>query len=83
MLTSLLHASLGAVVNVSPGAGNLQTAHDSASSGDELVLADGTYSVGPFDNNAVNIAKSITIRALNSGLAVLDGGGNVEESTKK
>ena len=54
-------------INVSPGAGTIQAALNSASSGDELVLADGTYT------GATTINKDITIRAANAGLAVLDG----------
>ena len=59
------------VINVQPGAGTLQAAHDAANAGDELVLADGTYtSSGGY---VLQITKSITIRALNPGMAVLDG----------
>ena len=61
---------------VLPGAGTLQAALNAASAGDELVLADGTYTgVGTSDrgDNMLYINKDITIRALNSGQAVLDG----------
>ncbi|MDC0526108.1 hypothetical protein OAO87_03820, partial [bacterium] len=60
-----------AVINVQPGAGTLQAAFNLASPGDELVLADGTYTGNGI--NALNISKDITIRALNAGQAVLDG----------
>ena len=92
------------VINVSPGAGTLQVALNSASAGDELVLADGNYTYGaytcdpapdlpgsdtcytcglftyrgPFGcNYMLEIDKDITIRALNPGQAVLEGGGGV------
>ena len=54
-----------------PGRDTLQAAHDAASAGDELVLADG-YHTGS-SAQVVRISKSITIRALNPGMAVLDG----------
>jgi hypothetical protein len=41
-----------------------------AASGAELILADGTYLL----SGSISIAKDITIRAQNSGMAVLDGG---------
>ena len=70
-------------INLSPGA-NLQTALNNANAGDELVLADGTYTgVGTssdatgsgtsVSSNMLYINKDITIRALNAGQAVLDG----------
>ena len=59
------------VTLVEPGAGTLQAAVDAASAGDELVLKDGTYT-GSGDN-VLHIAKDITIRAQNAGMAVLDG----------
>ena len=60
-----------AVINVQPGAGTLQTALNGASAGDELVLADGSYTGS--GTNVLEVDKSITIRALNAGQAVLDG----------
>ena len=62
-------------INVSPGA-NLQTVVDNANAGDEIVLADGTYTgsgTSQFGSNMLYINKDITIRALNPGQAVLDG----------
>ena len=56
---------------VSPGAGTLQAALDSATAGDELVLQDGVYT-GSGDN-VLEIDMDITIRAENAGQAVLDG----------
>ena len=60
-----------AVIHVSPGSGTLQAALDAASAGDELVLADGTYTAS--GSNVLEIAKDITIRAQNAGQAILDG----------
>ena len=65
------------VTVVQPGYGTLQAAYSAADPGDELVLADGTYtgnagSAGIHDNVLV-IDKDITIRAQNTGQAVLDG----------
>ena len=50
------------------GDGTLQAALESASGGDELVLADGIYT-----GSELNIGKNITIRARNAGRAALDG----------
>ena len=51
----------------------MQAALNAASDGDELVLADGTYT-GSGDNVLeITSTKSITIRALNVGQAVVDG----------
>ena len=76
------------VIYVAPGADTLQAAYDSASDGDELVLADGTYTStqsallsitdGDDGNNfgydtATWSYKAITIRAQNTGQAILDG----------
>ena len=58
--------------NVAPGDGTLQLALNAASAGDELVLADGTYTGS--GSNVLEIDKDITIRALNPGQAALDGG---------
>ena len=60
------------VIIVQPGAGTLQAALDGVSAGDELVLADGVYTGS--GTNVLDIGKSVTIRAQNSGQAVLDGG---------
>ena len=54
---------------MSPGAGTLQAALDAASAGDILELADGTYT----GTSHLAISKDITIRAQNSGQAILDG----------
>ena len=62
------------VLQVQPGIGTLQAAYDGADAGDELVLADGTYTGS--DNqgdNVLKIGKSITVRALSTGKAILDG----------
>ena len=64
-----------AVIQLQPGA-NLQTEVDNANPGDELVLADGTYTGSGTSENGDNmlyINKDITIRALNPGQVVLDG----------
>ncbi|MCQ2341920.1 MAG: metallophosphoesterase [Paludibacteraceae bacterium] len=47
-----------ATTNVSPGSGTLKTAIGNASTGDVLVLADGTYNEGQID-----VKKSMTIKA--------------------
>ena len=60
------------VINVDPS-GDLVAALASASPGDELVLADGTYTPAADGINALIIDKDITIRAQNTGGAVLDG----------
>ena len=60
-----------AVINVHPGAGSLQAALNAASAGDELVLADGTYTGSGTD--VLEVSKSITIRALNPRGAILNG----------
>ena len=66
-----------ATFTVNPGSDTLQTALNSASNGDTLLLLDGTYTstAGSTDPlpAVIDITKSITIRAQNSGLAVLDG----------
>jgi hypothetical protein len=49
----------------------VQTALNLATSGDQLVLSDGTYTGS--SSTVLNIHKSITIRAQNAGQAVLDG----------
>ena len=65
------------VTIVQPGDGTLQAAYDAASAGDELVLANGTYTGnhgytgGSY--NVLIINKDITIRAQHAGQAVLDG----------
>ena len=64
-----------AVINVQPGAGTLQAALNAASAGDELVLADGTYTSSV--TNVLDISKSITIRALNPRGAILSSNGVV------
>ena len=70
---SLSHVTRRLVqINVQPGAGTLQAALDAASNGDELVLANGTYT-GSGSNGMLTIGKSITIRALHAHGAILDG----------
>ena len=59
-----------ATVNVSPS-DNLQTKLTNAGAGDTLVLADGTYRGS--GSNVLEISKDITIRAQNSGQAIVDG----------
>ena len=59
-----------ATINVSPS-DNLQTKLNNAGAGDTLILADGTY-LGS-GSNVLEISKDITIRAQNSGQAILDG----------
>ena len=61
---------------VQPGVGTLQAALNAASAGDELVLADGTYTGSGTTQSGANmlhINKAITVRALNFGQAVLNG----------
>ena len=65
------HGRALATHSVVPGAGTLQAALNTASAGDELVLADGTYTGS--GSNVLDIGKNITIRALNPGQAILDG----------
>jgi hypothetical protein len=56
---------------VQPGMNTPRRALNTANDGEKLVLADGIYT-GSY-GSVVCIAKSITIRALNVGQAVLDG----------
>lgn len=56
---------------VQSGRDTLQAAHDVVSDGGELVLGDGTYTDS--GNEVLRVSKSITIRALHPGAAVLDG----------
>ena len=58
------------VVAVSPGPTSVQDALSSASDGDVLLLKGGTYAL----ESTIAIDKDITIRAENSGQAILDGG---------
>ena len=60
-----------AVIDVQPGAGTLQAALNAASDGDELVLANGTYTGS--GANVLEVGKSVTIRALHARGAILDG----------
>ena len=60
-----------AVINVQPGAGTLQAALNAASAGDELILANGTYTGS--GTNVLDIGKTITIRALHTRGAILNG----------
>ena len=59
-----------ATINVSPS-DDLQSKLNSAGAGDTLNLADGTYTGS--GSNVLEINKDITIRAQNSGQAILDG----------
>ena len=59
-----------AVINVQPGVDTLWQALDAANAGDELVLADGTYTA-----QNVIVGKPMTIRELNAHGAILDGQG--------
>jgi hypothetical protein len=61
----------GNCVTVKPGVGTLQKAVNRAPDGGELVLSDGTYHGS--GSHVLSITKSITIRALHAGRAVLDG----------
>ena len=56
------------VINIQPG-DDLVSAVANATSGSEIVLADGTYNLA----STISIGKDITIRAKNTGMAVLDG----------
>ena len=60
-----------ATITVSPS-DNLQTKLNSAGAGDTLDLAAGTYTGSGYEN-VLEINKDITIRAQNSGQAILDG----------
>ena len=60
------------VVSVVPAPDALQIEHDAASSGDVLVLNDGVFTSSS-GASVLSITKSITIRALNPGQAVVDG----------
>ena len=53
---------------------NLADAYVNASAGDVLVLQDGTYT-GTTGSHVLVVNMSITVRALNSGRAILDGHG--------
>lgn len=75
--SSSLSRATRRLTTVHPG-DNLQTVIDNAHDGDEIVLADGTYTgtgtpVQYFGLSMLYIDKNITIRALNPGQAVLDG----------
>ena len=56
---------------VSPGVSTIQDAHDLASPGSELILADGIYLSSTSGTEVLRISKSIKVRALNPGQAVL------------
>eukprot|EP00964_Phaeocystis_antarctica_P065282 scaffold39359_cov69-Phaeocystis_antarctica.AAC.2 len=58
-------------VYVSPGISTIQDAHDLASPGSELILADGIYLSSTSGTEVLRISKSIRVRALNPGQAVL------------
>ena len=67
---------LGARVSVRPGPpGTLQAAVDAAAPGATLVLEDGDYTGNTSIGCVLSVSKSITIRARNTGRAVLDGEG--------
>ena len=63
------------MITVTPS-DNLQTVLNNANAGDEIVLADGTYTgsgTSASGSNMIYINKAITIRAENPGQVVLDG----------
>lgn len=60
------------VIPVAAGPDVLQAAFDAAPAGAELVLGDGLFTSSS-GSNVLSINKDITLRAQNSGLAVLDG----------
>ena len=63
------------MITVTPS-DNLQTVLNNANAGDEIVLADGTYTgsgTSADGSNMIYINKAITIRAENPGQVVLDG----------
>jgi nitrous oxidase accessory protein NosD len=66
-----------AVINVVEGPDTVQSALASAAPGDELVLGDGTYLL----SSTITIDKDITIRAMNSRQAILDGGNSIQVMT--
>ena len=59
------------MIHYVPAGANLQAYLDNATAGDELNLADGTYTGG--GSTVLSIDKDITLRANHSGMAVLDG----------
>ena len=59
-------------INVSPS-DDLMTALAAVPSGGELVLADGTYTPTADANNALIVGKDVTVRAANTGFAIIDG----------
>ena len=64
-----------ATISVSPGSNTLKAAYDSASEGDTLVLADGTYT-GTYSSGVFTAyQKGMTIRAQNAGQVILNGQG--------
>ena len=76
LTSEFVHASRRlAVITVTPS-DNLQTVLNNANAGDEIVLADGTYTgsgTSASGSNMIYINKAITIRAENPGQVVLDG----------
>ena len=52
----------------------MQAALNAAWSGDELLLADGTYTGS--GTAVLEMSKNITVRAMNAGQAILDGEGS-------
>jgi len=61
------------IIEVQPGRNTLQSAHDQASEGTILLLAEGTY-YGSGWGSVISITKSITLRAAHlGGLVVLHG----------
>ena len=73
MVATFVHSSTRrlAATTVLPGAGTLQTAFNAAGAGDVLELVDGTYTGN--GSEVIKIDKDITVRAQNSGQAILDG----------
>ena len=81
-LLLLVGSATSAIVTVTPGVDNLQTAINAANDGDELVLDDGTYTssttvtpnaVASIDSGNGFLPTFITIRAKNSLKAIIDG----------
>ena len=81
-LLLLVGSATSAIVTVTPGVDNLQTAINAANDGDELVLDDGTYTssttvtpnaVASIDSGNGFLPTFITIRARNPLKAIIDG----------